>query len=123
LKEETKAWLAKTHDDMAAAHVLFDAGLTDGACFHSQQAAEKCLKALLEEQGQHVPRTHDLDALVERISNFVAVSDKVREAATFLSSFGVEVRYPGTDSDVEDARESLQMANRIVNWITSDFGE
>jgi HEPN domain-containing protein len=131
---------------MAAARVLFDAGLTDGACFHSQQAAEKCLKALLEEQGQHVPRTHDLDALsritaqpiilladggarapchrlIERISNFVAVADEVREAATFLSSFGVEVRYPGTDSDLEDARESLQMANRIVNWMTSYVGE
>lgn len=66
MKEETKAWLTKAHD-VAAAHVLFDAGLTDGACFHSQQAAEKCLKALLEEHGQHVPRTHDLDALIERI--------------------------------------------------------
>lgn len=123
MKEETQAWLTKARDDMAAAQVLFDAGLTDGACFHSQQAAEKCLKALFEEHGQHVPRTHDLDVLTERIRNFVTVPDEIGQAATFLSSFGVEVRYPGTDTDLEDATDSLQMANRIVSWIGSCLGE
>ncbi|MBI1904191.1 MAG: HEPN domain-containing protein [Planctomycetia bacterium] len=38
--------------------------LHDLVCFHCQQSAEKYLKALFEEVGQRVPRTHDLDALL-----------------------------------------------------------
>ena len=37
----------------------------NAACFHFQQAAEKYLKALVQEVGLAVPRTHDLEVLLD----------------------------------------------------------
>ena len=36
----------------------------DAVCFHAQQVAEKYLKAVLQEIGSLVPRTHSLAELV-----------------------------------------------------------
>jgi HEPN domain-containing protein len=36
----------------------------DGVSFHCQQSAEKFLKAMLEEGGLLIPKTHDLDDLL-----------------------------------------------------------
>ena len=117
MKEETHAWLTKAHEDLLAAELLLGADLTDVACFHGQQAAEKFLKGLLEEWGARIPRTHDLDALVGRLADFVSVPNDVRAAATFLGGFGVAVRYPGTDTDRDDALEALAATQVITDWV------
>lgn len=56
-------WCRKADHDLALARH----GLTiphdppyDLICFHAQQCAEKCLKALLVGQGNEFPKTHDL---------------------------------------------------------------
>ena len=116
MKEETRAWLTKAHEDLSAAELLLDADLTDVACYHSQQASEKFLKALIEEHGQRIPRTHDLDVLTCQVEAIMAVPDDVRTAATFLGGFGVAVRYPGTDTDLDDAKEAFKMAKTITDW-------
>ena len=63
MKRETAKWVRKAEQDWEVAHKL--AGETppprDIVCFHCQQAAEKYLKALLQESGLVVPKTHDLD--------------------------------------------------------------
>ena len=38
--------------------------LHDGVCFHCQQAAEKYLKALLQDLREPIPHTHDLVRLL-----------------------------------------------------------
>lgn len=96
--------------------LLLNADLTDVACCHCQQASEKFLKALIEEHGQRIPRTHDLDVLTCQVESIIAVPDDVRTAATFLGGFGVAVRYPGTDSELDDAKDALEMAKTITNW-------
>ena len=39
----------------------------NAVCFHTQQCAEKYLKARLEEGGLSVPKSHDLDDLLNRL--------------------------------------------------------
>jgi HEPN domain-containing protein len=57
-------WLAKAESDLSAAMWMLDSeGPYDTACFHSQQAIEKALKALLAFHEQPIPRSHDLDEL------------------------------------------------------------
>lgn len=112
-------WLTKAREDFAAARLLFGAGLTDTACYHCQQASEKFLKAILEENDKQIPRTHDLDALIQHVADVVHISDEVRGAANLLSGFGVAVRYPGTDTDLEDAKEALDMTKIILDWAES----
>ncbi len=117
MKEVTQAWLTKAHEDLLAAELLLGGDLTDAACFHGQQAAEKSLKGLLEEWGERIPRTYDLDALVCVVAELESVPDNVREAATFLGGFGVAVRYPGTDTDRDDAKDALAAARVITKWV------
>lgn len=58
-----RQWISRAENDLlnvrnnlAAQEVPWDT-----ICFHSQQAAEKYLKAVLVFHTQPVPRTHDLD--------------------------------------------------------------
>lgn len=45
-------------------------------CYHSQQASEKMLKALVLAFDGELQKTHDLGLLAEQISNFITVPDK-----------------------------------------------
>ena len=62
MKRQTAQWVRKAEQDWEVAHKL--AGESpppqDVVCFHCQQAAEKYLKALLQESGRMVPKTHNL---------------------------------------------------------------
>ena len=114
--------MTKACVDLLSAKVLFDAGLTDPACFHSQQSAEKHLKALLEEHDRVVPRTHDLLVLIDMVTPYIAVPDTIRDAAAMLTVHAVEVRYPGTDTGVEDAKDAISSAEIIQGWALSSIG-
>ena len=63
MKPLTQEWVAKAEADLRIArhaHAMADPPGHDAACFHAQQAAEKYLKALLQERVCPFPRTHDL---------------------------------------------------------------
>ena len=59
-------WLEKAMRDLRAAQLLLDEELYDEAAFHSQQAAEKALKALLVALRIRPPKTHSLEHLLAR---------------------------------------------------------
>ena len=68
MHELTAEWVAKAEGDFATAGREVRARKRpnyDSACFHSQQMAEKYLKALLQEKGIAFPKTHNLIALLE----------------------------------------------------------
>ena len=57
-------WIRKADSDLAAARRTIESeGPYDTACFHAQQAVEKCLKSCLAFHGQPIPRSHDLEEL------------------------------------------------------------
>ena len=58
----TREWVRKAEEDLALAALARPSSypIHDGACFHCQQGAEKYLKALAQELGLRVRRTHDL---------------------------------------------------------------
>ena len=66
MKRHTAQWVLKAEDDIEAARSLSALAKPqrDAACFHCQQSAEKYLKALLQEFGLVVPRTHLLNDLL-----------------------------------------------------------
>ena len=56
-------WIAKAEGDLATAQRELRARRApnyDAVCFHSQQCAEKYLKAFLISEGIEPPRTHNL---------------------------------------------------------------
>ena len=59
----TREWLDRARADLNACDVLIAAGLLAEALFHSQQCAEKAMKAVLTWHQVPFKKTHDLDEL------------------------------------------------------------
>ena len=74
---EALRWLQFSSEDMEVAQQLIvkTPPAPRHACWLSQQAAEKALKAALVSEGKGVPRTHDLDALRSKLPEGWAVRD------------------------------------------------
>lgn len=85
----------------------------DQLCFHCQQAVEKYLKALLEERGQHIPKTHDLDDLLRLLKPFYPTLRPLRRGLLFLTDFAVDTRYPGNWTTKRQSAAALRWAGRV----------
>ncbi|NKB23679.1 MAG: HEPN domain-containing protein [Kiritimatiellae bacterium] len=61
MKQITKEWLRKALEDLEAIDCLLrEEHLTNVIAFHAEQAVEKCFKAVVEEFGLGLVKTHDL---------------------------------------------------------------
>jgi len=116
MKPETAEWVAKAEADLATARReadVIESANYDAVCFHSQQCAEKYLKAILVENAVKFSRIHDLEILVNMVMTLNPVIHDVLKFARILSAMAVEVRYPGMIADEEDADEALLSAISI----------
>ena len=75
----------------------------DAVCFHAQQCVEKYIKARLCEEGERIPRIHDLNALLEKVIPFEPLWEAHRENFIYLSEYAVNIRYPGDFTEKDDA--------------------
>lgn len=117
IRELVDQWLHKADQDMEAAAALLTDQVTlpYPSCFHSQQAAEKYLKALLTWRQREFPPTHSIRKLLNIIrASDPSLAEELEEAAT-LTVYGVQARYPGNlpDPDVNNARQALRLARRV----------
>lgn len=93
--------------------------------FHSQQAAEKSLKAYLTWQEEPFERTHSLVALVGKCRRFNTDFDTLRDAATTLTPYAVTTRYPGELPEIssEEAVDAVAKARQIWEFILTQLPE
>src|SRR5262245_21074392 len=88
MKKSTREWVRKAEGDFVAVRKLARGEPAhDALCFHSQQCAEKYLKALLEELGLAVGRTHNLLALWSRLVPHHGSLRRFRRGLDFLTRF------------------------------------
>ena len=79
MNEVTKEWVDKAEEDFYSADLLLHAGevpLTGPVCFHSQQCAEKYLKAFLTNHLIRFERTHVLADLLALCFRLTKISQK-----------------------------------------------
>ena len=118
VKEEfTREWIRKAESDFKTAAHLLKSGpdLAEGTVFHSQQAAEKYLKAFLVWHQIEFQKTHDIEALLRLAGK---VDDKIPEIlgdTVILTPYGVDYRYPGEYPEVgmSDAERAFLLADRV----------
>ena len=124
MKRATREWVRKAEADFQGARRLAGAHepLHDLVAFHCQQSAEKYLKALLEELGQPLPKTHALDDLLVRLLPWHGSLASVRRGLLFLTDFAVDVRYPGTGTSKREAGSALRWASRVRDASRSLLG-
>ena len=109
-------WVEKAEQDLeAASHLLElgEKGPTDVICFHAQQCVEKYLKALLVFENLPVPKTHD----IERLLNLVPNPDRIPltpEQMRILTGYATETRYPGYDRiPFSEAKDTVELSCSI----------
>lgn len=125
-KQLALRWLEYARNDLQAASVILSRNdvAPRTACFLAQQSAEKALKAILVLKGLNVTKTHDLDAISEKLPE--------KESAAFesfdlswLTEWSVESRYPGDwpEASSEDAKKAVTIATKVLDASTSFFIE
>ncbi len=115
MKRATREWVKKAEADYRGARSLArkKAPLHDLVCFHCQQCAEKYLKALLEELGIAVAKTHELNKLLTALRPHHSALTPLKRGLDFLTRFAVETRYPGEDASKRQAEAALRWAERV----------
>ena len=95
MKRQTWPWVRKAEEDAQAARALAARRppLRDIVCFHCQQAAEKYLKALLQEKGALVPKTHDLEDLLDLLLPHDGSLAPLRRGLAFFLVKAPKIRY------------------------------
>ena len=90
--------------------------------FHSQQCAEKYLKARLDEAGLPVARTHDLVALLQLLLGIEPLWAAFAPACRALNDYAVKFRYPGYRLSRSDAKKALRTIRSLRSDIRLSLG-
>ena len=114
MNEVVREWIDKAEGDYLTATREVDADPPnyDAACFHAQQCIEKLLKALLIENEQTPPKTHDLPTLAGLLSPVQTGWDWPIEELRLLTRAAVTFRYPGECAGSEEASAVLEVCKR-----------
>jgi HEPN domain-containing protein len=115
MKTLTAEWVAKAEEDLSVAAGLLRRKKVpaNSICFHAQQAAEKLLKALLQEQAIPFGKTHDLEELLRLCANSSPALSLLSSYCQLLNDFAVRYRYPGVNATRRQAREAVSAAKRV----------
>jgi HEPN domain-containing protein len=115
LKTYIEAWLNKADHDLISAQRLIEIEpmILDNACFHCQQAIEKCLKAFLAYKGRDIERTHNVIFLLSECSNFDPIFETVDPLN--INAYAVQGRYPDSNlmPTAVEARSYYQLAIQV----------
>lgn len=116
-----REWLVHAHSDLKLAK-LGQTGqevLPQQICFHAQQAVEKAFKAVLLLHEIDFPLTHDIEELIDILSQTGISFPPYFQNAGILTPFAVETRYPGYWGKIaeDDVIEAIDLAEKILKWV------
>jgi HEPN domain-containing protein len=114
-----KGWLSKAENDLTNARMCLGAGQAlDTACFHAQQAAEKCIKAYLTANEVDFPFVHNLGRLIDLCAERDPSFQYIRTLGEKLTPYAVQLRYSADFwPNIETAREAYEAALKIKAFV------
>ncbi len=121
-REEARRWLAQAENDLAFTEHSIRGGFHAQACFHSQQVAEKAVKAVHYLRGARVVIGHSVDGLLGALEAAGLPVTELRPIAAQLDLHYIPTRYPnGLPGNLPfevytaaQASDALAAARRIV---------
>ncbi len=125
--EQARIFLSKAREDEQAVSILLTANAAPAILgFHSQQAAEKLLKALLSTHSVFFRHTHNLAVLIEALNQAGHPLPETFQPIEKLTPFAVEFRYdlfeahsdfdgPATLALIRSLREYVERILKDVN--------
>jgi HEPN domain-containing protein/predicted nucleotidyltransferase len=121
---ETTQWVRYAEEDweMAQGGAARTPPLRNPTFFHCQQSAEKYLKALMQETGLVVPRTHQLEKLLDALLSHHRMLAPLRRGLRSLTPFAVNFRYPGRRATTRRMQAALRQAERVRRALRARLG-
>ena len=94
---------------------------------HVQAAIEKLLKALINEHGQHYPRTHDLEKLNTIITSLGDILPVLPVALADLADYAMDFRYgegiPPQPLNRQDCQDAVRLVREYVTARIQALGQ
>ena len=92
--------------------------------YHSQQCAEKYLKAYLVFYSIDFPYTHNISILLELCSEHATWPAKLKDAEE-LTAYAITTRYPGESEEVTkiDAGRAIEIAQQVRSQLRNALKE
>jgi HEPN domain-containing protein len=113
-------WIQKAEGDFASAQRELRARRApnyDAACSHSQQCAEKYLKAFLIARKISPPRIHNLTELLKLCLKRDGAFELIRPALEALNTYAVDIRYPGEFATKDEARDAVNAMKQVREFV------
>jgi HEPN domain-containing protein len=131
-RNEGRRWFSTAENDARAANVLMEAQMYAHACFQSQQAAEKAMKAVWFHLGLD-PWGHSAQKLLMELpaGTVPGITDELKQKAAALDRFYIPTRYPNglpdlipsesyfradAETAVSAAAEIIEVCRRILGF-------
>ncbi len=124
-EREYRRWIRQAESDLDDAEYNASGGRYSLACFLSQQAAEKALKAYLYGLGNELVWGHSVAELLEDASGSDPGFRDLAAKGSFLDRFYIPTRYPnglpgGIPSESfhqKDAAEAMEASREIIRVV------
>lgn len=121
------AWLRKSVSDLNSAKKLLkdDDETLDTAIYHTQQCAEKALKAYLVYRKHNFPKTHDLERILEACNKLDASFYSLLDETLALTPYATYSRYPDDRFivDRKGVENAIVMATKILHYVKVKISE
>ena len=124
-REEVELWLQRAAEDVAGASFLVQESYALPASFHTQQALEKLLKALLIRARQDIRRTHDLDALASEARRFWPTLIPAPFPLVNITHWYLPSRHPDADDappGLKEIAEALAEIRDLLSAVGTQLG-
>lgn len=116
--ELARRYLSLADRDIKTFRLLADVPDSDDAAvgFHAQQAAEKCLKAVLSFHKIPFRKTHHLDELVDLLKDQKKPVPPTPEMLDALNPFAVALRYDLIEIESLDRNQTRKIVETVRRW-------
>jgi HEPN domain-containing protein len=116
MKLISEEWLKKAQEDLdVVGEIISKEHLTNMVAFHSQQAVEKTLKAIIEEFEIGFEKTHNLERLIGIVRKQINV-DVDLVMIKRLDEVYISTRYPSDLGLLPSGKPSIQDAKELFNF-------
>jgi HEPN domain-containing protein len=118
---EEQRWLRQAEKDLESAGDSSKAEHYEWACFQSQQAAEKGLKAFLYSKGLRAILTHSIRELVLECSKYETDFSDFLSQGKALDTYYIPTRYPNglVGNEIPAQYYSEEDASQCINYAGS----
>ena len=118
-------WATYAEEDFEVAKILLRKSKppSNPSCFHSQQCAEKYLKAMLIYKNVEFPKTQDLLALNTLCHNAGIMTQFAQDDLDKLTAYtALAYGLPDFPIIIEDAQEALEIATNVRKFARTFLG-